>query len=96
MSPGYCWFVINLPMSYALRCAFNHTYKMLRWRWDEVIQQISSGSAHHDTFGRSFAGIALKLEKVGPSFHLFQFMSILIIRCNRRKETASVPKYSLT
>lgn len=31
-----------------------------------------------------FAGIALKSEKRRPKFSKFQFMAILVIRCNRR------------
>ena len=37
-----------------------------------------------------------ELKKIGLTFTVkFQSMSILVIRCNRRQETGSLPKYSL-
>ena len=47
-------------------------HKMLLWNYDEEIKQISSGSANHNYwYLEIFAGIAIKLEKVGPTFSSF-------------------------
>ena len=42
-----------------------------------------------------FAVIALKLEKGLPNFFKFQSISIIAIRCIRRQETVSIPKFSV-
>ena len=43
-----------------------------------------------------FAVIALKLEKGLPNFFKFQSISTIAIRCIRRQETVSIPKFSVT
>lgn len=59
-------------------------------------QLISEASIKQNIFLVSFAGIALKLEKVGPIFSSFNSCpSILAIRYNRREETVSMPKYNI-
>ena len=55
-------------------------------------QLISKGSIKHNIFLVSFAGIALKLEKVGPTV---QSISIIAIRYKRQQETVSMFKYSV-
>ena len=42
-----------------------------------------------------FAVIALKLEKGLPNFFKFQSISTIAIRCIRRQETVSIPKFSV-
>ena len=42
-----------------------------------------------------FAVIALQLEKGLPNFFKFQSSSIIAIRCIRRQETISIPKFSV-
>ena len=56
----------------------------------------SNFSTNHNFLGDIFAGMALKLEKVG-SFFFFQVsvMSILAINSNRWQETVSIAKYSV-
>ena len=50
-------------------------------------------STNQNILGVILAGIALKIENVGPIFP--KFMSILAICSNRRQETVSVRKYNL-
>ena len=42
-----------------------------------------------------FAVIAVKLEKGLPNFFKFKSISIIAIRCIRRQETVSIPKFSV-
>ena len=62
----------------------------------KISKTIPSRSAHpNNQFLGDFAGIALKLERVGPIFFNFQSMFILAIRCmQQRQGTVSMPKYS--
>ena len=69
--------------------------KMFLEIYEENIKQISSGSTTHNIFLEILAGRALKLENSGPTSSTFQSMSILVIRCNRRQETVSMPRNSL-
>ena len=54
-----------------------------------------SNKLHHQEaltiiiLGVTFAGLALKLEKVGPNSN-FQSMSVLAIHCRTRQETVSL------
>ena len=80
---------------------------MLPWSYDEDNKQISliyftfnnikchQISALAIVFLVIFAGMALKLEKIGPFFFEFQFMSTLAINSNRRHEMVSMTKYSV-
>ena len=49
-----------------------------------------------DNISVIFAGTAFKLEKVGPVFSKFHYTSILVIHSDRRQETGSMPKYTLS
>lgn len=54
-----------------LLSAFIHTEYTPVELSEKDIQEISSGSSNQIDFSGSFAGIALKLEKVGPIFSSF-------------------------
>ena len=78
----------------SLLCGLNF-HKMLLWRYDVEIKQISSGSANHNYVFGDFCKHSNKTWKGWPNFFKFQSMSILAIRCKRRKETVSVPIWVL-
>ena len=62
----------------------------------EISNKVSPGStSSKNLFLVVFAGMTLKLEKVGPIFFKSQSMTILAVHDKRRQETLSIPEYSL-
>ena len=84
MSRAYLWSI--LCWSHYLVSLF--IYKILSYIYQEDMKQlISKGSIKHNIFLVSFAGIALKLEKVGPTFSRFNpFPSLPSVTKDNRKQ----------
>jgi len=65
-------------------------HKMLLYCYEKDVERISSRTLNMLFFGRFFAGIALKLEKVGPQLgQLFQ-VSILPRACNPLQQMTEI------
>ena len=81
----FCAEVITLAFARIQKALFNRDVKKL-------LNKLHQGAI---TVIMVFAVIALKLEKGLPNFFKFQSICMIAIRCIRRQETVSIPKFSV-